>query len=66
MMKKSAILLIAFMALVSPKAFAQGKYGADSATCVKYLSYYTEYMKQDDIAEATPFWQKAIQVCPPT
>jgi tetratricopeptide (TPR) repeat protein len=66
MMKKSAILLIAFLALVSPKAFAQGKYGADSATCVKYLSYYTEYMKQDDIAEATPFWQKAIQVCPPT
>jgi tetratricopeptide (TPR) repeat protein len=65
-MKKSAFLLIAFLALAMPQIYAQGKYGSDSATCVKYLSYYTEYMKQDDLAEATPFWQKAIQICPPT
>ena len=46
--------------------FGQGKYGADSAECVKYLSFYTQYMKQGNIDEAAPSWRKAISLCPPT
>lgn len=54
------------MAVAAPQVQAQGRFGKDSAECVKYLSYYKEYMKQNNIAEATPFWQKAISLCPPT
>ena len=31
------------MALSSTSVFAQGKYGADSANCIKYLSFYKDY-----------------------
>ena len=46
-MKKTifAILTIALL-LPGAKMSAQGKYGADSAECIKYLSYYSEYYKQ--------------------
>ena len=45
---------------------AQGKYGADSAECIKYLSYYKEYFKQKNYQEALPNWRKAYKLCPPT
>jgi len=63
-MKKITILLFA-IALSFP-AFAQGKFGADSAECIKYLSYYSEYVKQNNLAEAAPFWRQAMSLCPPT
>ena len=63
-MKKAAIILLALV--LSVPAFAQGKFGADSAECIKYLSYYSEYMKQNNIAEATPAWRKAMSLCPPS
>ncbi len=63
-MKKIFLTILAVL-MVAP-VFGQGKYGADSAECIKYLSYYTEYMKQKNYAEATPSWQKAIRLCPPT
>lgn len=47
-------------------ASAQGKYGADSANCIKYLSYYREYFKQKSYDDALPHWRKAYQLCPPT
>lgn len=66
-MKKLSILIAAaVMILSSTQVFAQGKYGADSATCIQYLSYYKEYYKQKSYAEATPNWRKAFEVCPPT
>ncbi len=46
--------------------FAQGKYGADSANCIKYLSYYQEYFKQKNYNDATPNWRKAYSACPPS
>jgi len=46
-------------------ANAQGKYGADSAECIKYLSYYTEYYKQKNYDQALPSWRKAYKLCPP-
>lgn len=63
-MKKITILL--FAALFTFQAFAQGKFGADSAECIKYLSYYSEYVKQNNLAEAAPFWRQAMTLCPPT
>jgi len=63
-MKKLPIILFAIV--LSIPAFAQGKFGADSAECIKYLSYYSEYVKQNNLAEATPFWRQAMSICPPT
>ena len=51
--------------LGSNGAKAQGKYGADSLECMKYLSYYTEYYKQKNYDEALPNWRKAYSLCPP-
>lgn len=65
-MKRSALLFVALFALMMPQAKAQGRFGKDSAECVKYLSYYTSYMQQNDLAEATAPWRKALEICPPT
>ena len=60
------ILLTAFALLVSVLAFGQGRYGADSAECVKYLSFYQQYVKQGDLEGAAPSWRNALRYCPPT
>ena len=54
------------MALSSTSVFAQGKYGADSANCIKYLSVYKDYFKQKSYTEALPNWREAFKRCPPT
>jgi tetratricopeptide (TPR) repeat protein len=59
------ILTISAMFLASD-VFAQGKYGADSATCITNLSFYKEYFKQKNYDEAMPSWRKAYKFCPPT
>lgn len=66
-MKKIILLLAALATMMGAfDASAQGKYGKDSADCIKYLSYYKEYFKQKNYAEATPNWRKAYKFCPPT
>ena len=67
-MKKIVLLIsVAAMALfASSKVSAQGKFGPDSAECIKYLSYYTEYYKQKNYEAALPNWRKAYNLCPPT
>lgn len=66
-MKKITLALITIaMAFIGTKASAQGKYGADSAECIKYLSYYVEYYKNKNYEEALPNWRKAYSLCPPT
>ncbi len=67
-MKKIVLLIsIAAMALfASSKVSAQGKFGPDSAECIKYLSYYTEYFKQKNYDSALPNWRQAYRLCPPT
>ncbi len=60
-----AFLTIAMM-FAGTEVFAQGKYGADSAECIKYLSYYKEYYKQKAYDDATPSWRKAYSLCPAT
>ena len=63
-MKK--ILTLMFAAVISLAAFAQGRFGPDSAECVKYLSYYKEYLKQNNNEEAIGPWRKAYALCPAT
>lgn len=68
-MKKIAITVLSSVLVSlagSGIASAQGKYGADSADCIKYLSYYQEYFKQKNYDEALPNWRKAYKFCPPT
>ena len=47
-------------------ANAQGKWGADSAECIKYMSYYQEYFKQKSYDSALPSWRQAYKLCPAT
>ena len=63
-MKKFAIILMTLVLAVP--AFAQGRFGKDSAECTKYLSYYQELYKQKNIKDAAPFWRQAFSLCPPT
>ncbi len=67
-MKRIVLLIsIAAMALFSSSTLsAQGKFGPDSAECIKYLSYYTEYYKQKNYDSALPNWRQAYKLCPPT
>ena len=67
-MKKFILLItVAAAALVgSTSLSAQGKFGPDSAECIKYLSYYTEYYKQKNYDSALPNWRQAYKLCPPT
>ena len=67
-MKRFIIMIsVAVLALAgSSRLSAQGKFGPDSAECIKYLSYYTEYYKQKNYDSAIPNWRKAYNLCPPT
>ena len=67
-MKKIVLLIsVAAMALFASSTLsAQGKFGPDSAECIKYLSYYTEYYKQKNYDSALPNWRQAYKLCPPT
>ncbi|MBP5483758.1 MAG: hypothetical protein J6X99_05835 [Bacteroidales bacterium] len=66
-MKKLTLIFFAVMAVfASQKVSAQGKYGADSAECIKYLSYYQEYYKQKNYDSALPNWRRAYAICPAT
>ncbi len=66
-MKRVKFIVTLMVALVATTSvFGQGRFGKDSAECIKYLSYYQEYMKQKNIKEASPLWRKAISLCPPS
>ena len=66
-MKKIVLIIFAAAALFSSQNIsAQGKFGADSAECIKYLSYYQEYFKQKNYDSALPNWRRAYALCPAT
>ena len=66
-MKRLTLIFFAVTAIfMGQNASAQGKYGADSAECIKYLSYYQEYYKQKNYDSALPNWRKAYSLCPAT
>ncbi len=57
MKRITLVLLTLAAAAFGTNVSAQGKYGADSAECIKYLSYYQEYYKQKNYTEALPNWR---------
>ena len=67
-MKKLSFILLTVLSIFGGQivAGAQGKYGADSAQCLLYLSYYQEYWKQKNYDSALPNWRKAYSICPAT
>lgn len=66
-MKKLVLITLSVLMMASGvKVSAQGKYGADSAECIKYLSYYKEYYKQNNQDDALRNWRQAFKICPPT
>ncbi|MBO4340286.1 MAG: tetratricopeptide repeat protein [Bacteroidales bacterium] len=65
-MKRVIIALLTLFAAAGINLPAQSKFGADSAECIKYLSYYQEYYKQKSYSDALVNWRKAYEVCPPT
>ena len=65
-MKKLFVVIAAVALFASVNVSAQGKWGADSAECIKYMSYYKEYFKQKSYDEATPNWRQAYKLCPAT
>lgn len=64
---KKLIIIIAAAAMLAPVSMKaqDDKYGPNSAECLKYLSYYEEYYKQKNYADATPNWREAYKYCPP-
>ncbi len=65
-MKKIYFAILTLLVAFSANLSAQGKFGKDSAECIKYLSYYQEYYKQKAYDDALPNWRKAYNLCPPT
>ena len=68
-MKKTTLAILFGAAAVfmgSSDAFAQGKWGPDSAECVKYMSYYKENYKNKAYDDAVKSWRKAYELCPAT
>ena len=63
-MKRIVIAIAGFAMLLmgTAPAFAQGKYGADSAECIKYLSYYQDYYRQRNYDDAIPNWRMAYKL----
>ena len=64
-MKKIVVaLLTVVMVFAGFRVSAQGKWGADSANCIKYLSFYDDSYKAKDYDNATVNWRKAYATCP--
>ena len=65
-MKKVRILLIStILSLVATLGYAQGNLAGASEECKLNLSFYNDWMKQDNYAEAAPLWREAFRLCPP-
>lgn len=64
---KVLIFVLAMMTAFLPeKVSAQGKYGKDSAECIKFLNFYRDSYRQGNLKEAFPLWKKAMTLCPPS
>jgi len=65
-MKKVRILLISTtLLLVATLGYAQGGLAGASEECKLNLSFYNDWMKQENYAEAAPLWREAFRLCPP-
>ncbi|MBR4233819.1 MAG: hypothetical protein IKR96_04730 [Bacteroidales bacterium] len=67
-MKRIAALVFVSLGIFSAvNVFAQDpKYGDNPVECKKYISFYTDYYKQNDYDRALPNWRQAYSFCPAT
>lgn len=68
-MKRLKVFLVLATALLlvgSVDLSAQGRFGKDSADCVSNLNFYRDFYRSNNMAEASTYWLKAFQFCPPT
>ena len=68
-MKRIAALVFVSLGIFSAvNVFAQTdpKYGDNPVECKKYISFYTDYYKQNDYDRALPNWRQAYRLCPAT
>ena len=67
-MKRIAALVFVSLGIFSAvNVFAQdAKYGDNPVECKKYISFYTDYYKQNDYDRALPNWRQAYTFCPAT
>lgn len=64
-MKRVYILLsLLLVTVLSSNLLAQGLASA-SPECQKSVSFYNDYIKQNNIEEAAPLWREALNSCPP-
>lgn len=64
---KTKIFLLPLVIFMAEMTFAQGKFGntaEDSVECVKNLSLYQEFFKQNNYADAIEPWRNAVRICP--
>lgn len=65
-MKKARVLLIAtLLSFVSVIGYSQGRLANESPECLRSLSFYNDYMKQNNLKEAAPLWREAFKHCTP-
>lgn len=64
MKKLLTFVLTAVTLLAGSNVFAQGKWGADSAECILYVSYYRDYFHQKSYDDAMRNWRQAYKLCP--
>ena len=62
-----ATVLLSGQQIMAQKGIEDGSkygHGEDSIQCLRNLSLYREYVKQNDYVSAIPFWRKAFNQCP--
>jgi len=62
-MKKLLVVIVVISSTIIGKA--QGRYGKDSVECLMALTFYSDYMKQNNLSEAALKWREALKYCPP-
>jgi tetratricopeptide (TPR) repeat protein len=60
----TGLVAILFLLFSVSSATAQSKYGADSIGCIKNLSLYGEYYKQNNFKDAIKSWRRVFADCP--
>jgi tetratricopeptide (TPR) repeat protein len=58
------VLLLVVSLYSSAESSAQARYGKDSIECIKNLSLYNEYYRQNNFKDAIGPWRKVYEICP--
>lgn len=59
------LFITVILAFISIPAISQGSLANASEECKRSVSFYNDYIDQDNFKEAAPLWREALRVCPP-